>query len=164
MQYRKLNVVKPLLITLLSIGLLVISTVRADTTSEGNGAMFKGPTSTCVRHSPAIYPCIFLTPPAYRSKPGIGIVFTGATPYLPLDSGVNASETDSDWLARLKNGEIGGPQLRLSPQLHDMNMNFTVEDSGAVVNMGMGLMKFHVYVDDSRLSESRFFLGIDRSW
>jgi len=32
------------------------------------------------------------------------------------------------------------------------------------MNMNLGPMKFNMYVDESHLSESQFFLGFDRSW
>ena len=161
MQYRKPNNSK-LLLAMLGIGLMMINPVRADSVADDSGAIFKGPASTCVRHSPAIYPCVSLSPPAYHSD--LGIVSIGATPDLPLDSGADASESDSHWLARLKNGEVWNPQWRLSRQLRSMNMDFTMNRSGAAVNMNLGVLKFNVNVDDSGLSESRFFLGIDRSW
>jgi len=161
MQYRKPNNPE-LLLVLLGVGLMMISPVRADTVAEDNGAIFKGPASTCVRNSPAIYPCVSLSPPAYHSD--LGILSARVTPDLPLDSGANASESDSHWLESLKNGELWNPRWRVSRQLRAMNMDFTMDRSGAGVNMNLGVLKFNVNVDDSGLSESRFFLGIDRSW
>lgn len=159
MQYCKPNVV--MFLTLVGLGIIATSPVRADTAGEGSRSYFKGATSTCLSSATTIYPCISLSPPAYQPNPGVGIVSAAAaTPYLPLDSDAH----DSQWLAKLKNGEYWNPKWLLSRQLDGVNMDFTLDHSGAVVNMKRGFMKFNVNVDEGGFSESRFFLGIDRPW
>jgi len=156
MLYRKPKILKSLL-PLFVLGLLAASPAQA-AKFAGGGTFFKGPASTCVSHTTAVYPCVSLSPPAYRPNSTVGIMSPGMAPYLPLDSGMDSSASGNHWLQKLKIGDIWNSQLR------HIDMGFTMDQSGAVVNMHLGGLKFNVNVDDSRFSESRIFLGIDRTW
>ena len=73
--------------------------------------------------------------------------------------------TRVQWHAgKLTGGELWNPKWPLSQEIQGMDMNFGLDDSGNGMNMNLGPMKFKMYLDEGRLSESRFFLGIDRSW
>lgn len=163
MQYRKPKMVQALL-ALVSSGFMMAGPVEAETVTDQGEGFFKGPASTCVTSSSLVYPCVSLSPPAYRPHPGTGIVDAVVMPYLLLDSGVQVSDGEDSWLVKLKNGAFWNPDWRLTRHMRSMNMDFTMKKSGAVVDMRLGVLKFNINVDDSGLSESRIFLGVDRSW
>lgn len=113
---------------------------------------FRGPSGVCL-HSTLIYPCVSLSPPGYRSslKPAMGA---------PL-----AQRAPDD------NGRHGWPgyNIRLEdarrPSPQPDNLNQAPPQPDPAMKMGVvGPLKFKVFTEDGNLSESRFFLGIDRTW
>lgn len=143
MQYRKLS-------TLMSVAWLL-----AGVTSQGNAEdvglpPFKGPSLVCLVHSNKIYPCISLTPPAYH--PRLNAPFQTQPALLPIDD----SQTFG-WLARIKMEEDRHTIL------DDLTVALRQPDPAMKMSV-VGPLKFKVYTEDGSLSESRFFLGIDRTW
>jgi hypothetical protein len=157
MYYRKPKVLMPLM---LLVGAVVTFPAVADNLTNDNGTYFKGPMATCLSRAKVVYPCVSLSPPAYQAN---STFFSNAAPLganLPLAS----DEHESGWLAKLRDGEFWNPKGLFSENMPGMDMNFSVKSSGAGMNMNLGPMKFNMYVDESHLSESQFFLGFDRSW
>jgi len=157
MNYRKPKILLPLI---LSLGGIVTSAAWADSVTSDNGTYFKGPMATCLSRAKVVYPCVSLSPPAYQAT---STFFSNAAPLgvnLPLAS----DEHESGWLAKLRDGDYWNPEGLFSENMRGMDMNFSVKPSGAGMNMNLGPMKFNMYVDESHLSESQFFLGFDRSW
>ncbi len=156
MQYRR-----PTFLTLLSlagVGMMATNPVWSDT--PDSGILFKGPMSPCVVKAEVVYPCVSLTPPGYQPHPGTNIASAARGLNLPL-----AGDTqDRHWLAKLKNGEIFATQWRLARQLRGMTMDFSLDRSGAAMNMDMGPMKLNFLAEDGRFSDSSVFLSIERSW
>ena len=81
-------------------------------------------------------------------------------PELPLDSGA----AKLNWLDRLKDVDYWNPKWHLSRPVWDGEVESSQWRSGALMKMDIGPLKFDVFADDANLSESRFFLGIDRTW
>jgi hypothetical protein len=159
MQYLKQNAL--IFITLVGLGLVISSPAKADATNnEASRPYFKGPTSTCLSHiNLRVYHCVFLSPPAYQIFPTSRILSAATVPDLPLDSGTH----DNNWLEDIKSGEYWN-KWHLSRPLQGMNMDFSLDQSGEGVNMDLGPLKFNVLPKDGNISESRFLLGIERSW
>lgn len=157
MYYRKPKVLIPLMLLL---GGVVTVPAWADSATNENGTYFKGPMATCLSRAKVVYPCVSLSPPAYQAN---STFFSNPAPLganLPLAS----DEHESGWLAKLRDGEFWNPKGLFSENMSGMDMNFSVKPSGTGMNMNIGPMKFNMYVDESHLSESQFFLGFDRSW
>jgi len=157
MYYRKPKVLMPLMLLL---GGVVMLPAWGDGVTNDNGTYFKGPMATCLSRAKVVYPCVSLSPPAYQAN---STFFSNAAPLgvnLPLAS----DRHESGWFAKLREGEFWSPQGLFSKNMPGRDMNFSVKPSGAGMNMNLGPMKFNMYVDESHLSESQFFLGIDRSW
>jgi hypothetical protein len=157
MYYRKPNVLMPLMLLL---GVAVTFPALADSVANDNGTYFKGPMATCLSRAKVVYPCVSLSPPAYQAN---STFVSNAVPLganLPLAS----DEHESSWLAKLRDGDFWSPKGLFSENMPGMDMNFSVKPSGTGMNMNLGPMKFNMYVDESHLSDSQFFLGIDRSW
>ena len=148
-----------MLIAFLGSWILATVPARADDSGAEGIMYFKGPMATCLSSAKIVYPCISLSPPSYQ----INSAFTSnleAVTELPLDS----DQHDSNWLLKLKTSELWNPKWRISHDAQGMDMNFSLENAGVVMNMNLGSMKFNVLVDEGRFSESQFFLGVDRSW
>jgi len=159
MQYRKPNFL--IFLTLVGLGVAICGPANAETRDRIGGYTFKGPTATCLPHANLIYPCVSLSPPTYHPNPGTGIVSPTIAPELPLDAGQRSSSSSS-WIQRFKKGEYWSSDWKLSHGVRDMDL--TLERSGASMKMDIGPLKFNVFSEDGDLSESRFFLGIDRRW
>ena len=157
MYYRKPKILISLVLLL---GGIVTSASWADSVTSDNGTYFKGPMATCLSRAKVVYPCVSLSPPAYQAN---STFLSNSAPLganLPLAS----DEHESGWLAKLRDGEFWNPMGLFSENMPGMDMNFSVKPAGAGMNMDLGPMKFNMYVDESHLSESQFFLGFDRSW
>lgn len=156
--YRKPNFLMSLVI-LAGIGISAAIPALADNTDEDGGTYFKGPMATCLSRAKVVYPCVSLSPPSYQT--GSTFVYdVAAGPYLPLDSEVH----ERNWLVKLKDRKFWNSKWSLPREVQGMDMDFKLDHSGAGMHMNLGPMKFNVFVDDERFSDSRFFLGIDRSW
>lgn len=158
MQYQKPNAL--MFLTLAGLAVTMTGQARADTAAETTGYYFKGPASTCLSHSTLVYPCVSMSPPAYKANPGAGIVSPAVTPDLPLGS----SADDSTWVTRLKNAEFWNSDWHLSHKMNNMNLEFTLDRSEAGMSMDLGPMKLNVFANEANISESGFFLGIHKSW
>ena len=157
MYYRKPKYLMPLILLM---GLTITSAAVADSSTDNSGTYFKGPMATCLSRAKVVFPCVSLSPPAYQANSMfVTDIPIGAN--LPLDSEKHES---SNWLTRLTNGEFWSSEGLFSGDTQDIDMNFSLEQSGPGMKMNLGPMKFNMYVDDGHFSESRFFLGIDRSW
>ena len=158
MHYRKSKIL--MFLTMVGLGLGLSTPARADTGGDdANRAYFKGPTNACLRHATLVYPCVSLSPPAYQSNLGSGILYVAVGPDLPLDTGFQ----DESWFDNVQSSEYWS-KWHLSRPLQEMNMDFSLDDSGAAVNMNLGPLKFNVFAEDGGISESRISLGIERSW
>ena len=160
MHYRKPKALMPLI---LLVGVVVTLPAMAEDMTADNGAYFKGPMATCLSRAKVVYPCVSLSPPAYQANSSF---FSSGAPLgvnLPLESDEQVKH-DSGWLAKLRDGEFWSPRGLFSGDKSSVDMNFSMQPSGAGMNMNLGPMKFNMYVDESHLSESQFFLGFDRSW
>ena len=157
MYYRKPKI---LILLFVLAELTVTSVAAADSASEDSGAYFKGPMATCLSKAKVVFPCVSLSPPAYQTK-SIFITDTPIGANLPLDSEKHES---SNWLTRLRDGAFWSGEGLFSGDMQDIGMNFSLEKSSPGMKMNLGPMKFNLYVDEGNFSESRFFLGIDRSW
>ncbi len=145
---------------MLLVGVAVTFPALADNMTNDNGTYFKGPMATCLSRAKVVYPCVSLSPPAYQAN---STFFSNAAPLganLPLAS----DQHESGWFAKLRDSEFWNPKGLFSENMPGTDMNFSMKPSGAGMNMNLGPMKFNMYVDESHLSESQFFLGIDRSW
>ena len=156
MYYRKPNMLIPFMIIM---ALTMTSAAVADSVTDDNGAYFKGPMATCLSRAKVVFPCVSLSPPSYQANP-MFVTDIPIGPNLPLDS----EKHESSWLARLSEGEFWSTKGLFSGAGRGMDMNFSLNPSGPGMNMNLGPMKFNMYVDEEHFSESRFFLGIDRSW
>lgn len=156
MYYRKRNVLMPLMFL---VGMAVTFSALADSLTDDSGTYFKGPMATCLSRAKVVYPCVSLSPPAYQANSTfVTNIPIGAN--LPLDS----DKHESSWLAKLRDGEFWSPKGLFFKDLQGMDMNFSLDHAGAGMNMNLGPMKLNMYVDQGHFSESRFFLGIDRTW
>ena len=157
MYYRKpKNLISLILLT----GLTMTSVAVADSSTDDSGTYFKGTMATCLSRAKVVFPCVSLSPPAYQANSMfVTDIPIGAN--LPLDSDKRES---SNWLDRLRNGEFWSTEGLFSGDLQNIDMNYTLDQSGPGMNMNLGPMKFNMYVDEGNFSESRFFLGIDRNW
>ena len=157
MQYRKPKAL--MFLTLFGLAVALAAPAHAEAGDQVSHPHFKGPTSTCLFRADLVYPCVSLSPPAYHSNPMAGMLSVPLGPELPLDSDVR---TDS-WLEKIKSGEYW-KEWHLTRQVRGMKMDFSLEHAGPTMNMDIGPLKFNVITEDGGLSESRFFLGIERSW
>jgi hypothetical protein len=158
--YRKPNILMSLMM-LVSIGIAAAIPALAETTEEDGGSYFKGAMATCLSRAKVVYPCVSLSPPSYQTGSTSTFVSdVAAGPYLPLDSEVR----ERNWLVKLKAQNFWNSKWSLSPAAQGMDMDFSLDRSGAGMHMNLGPMKFNVFVDEERFSDSRIFLGIDRSW
>jgi hypothetical protein len=156
-----MNYSKPkMLMSLLVVTALAVPiSAVADGLADDSGTYFKGPMATCLSKAKVVYPCVSLSPPAYQ----FNSTFVTTLPMvdnLPLDT----DHHESGWLAKLSDGEFWSINNLFSNDLHGMDMNFSADQTGTGMNMNLGPMKFNMYVDEQHFSESRFILGIDRSW
>lgn len=146
MRYRTLSV-------LLSLGLLVVVVLPPARAAGVSRATFVGPSSVCLGHTRLIYPCVSLSPPAYR--PRLNPALSLRPPQLPPD----AARQTPRWLA-----QIGLEEERyaaLSADDHNADLN----QPDAMMKMSViGPLKFKVYTENGTLSQSRFFLGVDHAW
>ena len=146
MRYRTLNV-------LLSMGLLAIVILPPAWAGGMPRAAFVGPSSVCLSHTHLIYPCVSLSPPAYR--PRLNGALSARPPQLPL----NAAGQTPGWLAQI------GLEEDRHATLPAEDPNADPSQAGAAMNMSViGPLKFKVYPESGTLSQSRFFLGLDRAW
>ena len=157
MYYRKPKILMPLMLLL---AVAVTFPALAASVANDNGTYFKGPMATCLSRAKVVYPCVSLSPPAYQANSSFFSNAVPLGPNLPLAS----DKHESSWLAKLRDGEFWSPKGLFSENMPGMDMNFSVKPSGAGMNMNLGPMKFNMYVDESHLSESQFFLGFDRRW
>jgi hypothetical protein len=160
MYYRKPQVLM-LLIVLVGIGMTTtMPALGDDNEMEGNGTYFKGPMATCLSRAKVVYPCVFLSPPAYQTN-STYVSDAATVPELPLDS---SALREANWFGKLTGGELWNPTWRLPQEIEEMDMNVHLNNSGNGMNMNLGPMKLNMYLDEVHFSDSRFFLGIDRSW
>lgn len=156
MYYSKIKILMSLLIAL---GLVAPLSSLAGGLNDDGGAYFKGPMATCLSRAKVVYPCVSLSPPGYQ----FNSTFVTNIPIadnLPLD----ADKHERGWLAKLTEGEFWSVSHLFSKDLDAMAMDFNVDQTGTGMKMSLGPMKFKMYVDEDHFSESRFILGIDRSW
>lgn len=158
MYYRKPQVL--MFLVLVGAGMTAVMPARGDSATEESGTYFKGPMATCLSRAKVVFPCVSLSPPAYQTYSAY-VSDVSTAPELPLES---SALRDTNWFGKLTGGELWNPKWPLSQEIQGMDMNFGLDDSGNGMNMNLGPMKFKMYLDEGRLSESRFFLGIDRSW
>jgi hypothetical protein len=150
---------KVLISLLLVTGMAVTFSALADSLIDDSGTYFKGPMATCLSRAKVVYPCVSLSPPAYQANS----TFVTTAP-IGFDLPLASEEHESNWLAKLKDGEFWFPSRLFSKDTQGMDMNFGWDQSGAGMNMNLGPMKLNMYVDEGSFSESRIILGIDRTW
>jgi len=135
--------------------LLGLALAGVQATAEGHGPIsFKGPTAVCLARTTLIYPCISMTPPAYR--PGLSPVYAPA-PLLPLQP---AAERPGGWRTWFKHGE---ERPAWPNQATALNLAGRQPDPTMQVHVA-GPVNLKVYTEIGDFSQSRFFLGIDHRW
>jgi len=116
---------------------------------------FKGPTAICVARTTRIYPCISMTPPAYRPGRSAG---RAPPPLLPLEVAATPRRGWRNWF------KAGDQRPAWPEQATRLNLGWRRDPDPTMQVHVAGPVNFKVYTEMGEFSQSRFFLGIDRRW
>lgn len=129
----------------------------------------RGVTQECSDPAITVYPCVSLKSVPYNARTFPSF---GSAAVLEDDFGYSPSFTLS-----VKYRDPIGPQWHSLGHMPGMQLNFSLDRSGAGMNLDMGGLELNVFVKDGeqqattignpvfpRILETQFFLGFDSRW
>lgn len=138
---------------------IAVPLAHADLASDyAYGLGSRGTAHECSDPVTTVYPCVSIKSVPYNARTFPSL---GSTATLDDDFGYSPSFTLS-----VKYRDPLGPQWRSLGHMPGMKLNFSLDRSGAGMNLDMGGLELNVFVKDGeqQLLETQFFLGFDSRW